>query len=182
MVKVLEKKRGRIRERRQKNLQWKMFCMSTVWPICNNDNKPVARWVKLQWINLHTDRWASRLQFLTDKSIAQTPPLPMDRWPCSPSCCQLLSCALLLFVWLLPTSAFSQGHVSHFLHCSLKRKTARCPLMTREVAVADPALVASGSCWRDTWRRLSSAPCLGRCCCAGASCRSSGTACSWSPE
>lgn len=48
--------------------------------------------------------------------------------------------------------------------------------------VADLALVASESCWRDTWRRLSSAPFLGRCCCAGASGQSSGTACAWSPE
>lgn len=57
----------------------------------------------------------------------------------------------------------------------------------RQESAAAPCLQplrgTSESYWRDTWRRLGSGPSPGRCCCgACASYRSSGTACTLSPE
>ena len=113
------------------------------------------------------------------------------RWQCNMfDLCFLLSGCLCGFSSLQPHSAFipfinKPGTVKTLpsvWSCSLENCNKQSPTkpLRDESAGAPP----NESYWRDTWRRLSSAPSPGRCCCCCCACasyQSSDTTCTLSP-
>jgi len=117
------------------------------------------------------------------------------RWPCSYSitttCWSLVSaappslwssaCFGHAIVFSTRPTNLNQAQFTHILCCWSSRQTAVNKV--QEEAPGSRPQRLSESYWRDTWRRLSSEPFPGHCCCcACAFYQSSGTACALSPE